>query len=100
MAGWTDAARSLGETQVRRVASGVAERIAETRTQIGRSSARFAESTDASGDRDEPLGSALRSLREELMRCAVAIDDDLVAAVVHWPSPDLGASREFPVDVG
>jgi hypothetical protein len=92
MAGWTDTARALGETQVHRVASGVAERLADTRDKLERSGATFDATTDTRGDRSEPLGRALCSLREELVSCAATIDDDLVAAAVHWPSLDLGES--------
>jgi hypothetical protein len=100
MAVWTDTARSLGETQVQRVASGVAERLADTRNKLRMSSATFDEATDPQGDRSEPLGGALRSLREELMSCAATIDDELVAAAVDWPSSDLGALSDLPADVG
>jgi hypothetical protein len=100
MAAWTNTARSLGETHVRQVASGLVERVTEARNKLGGSRARFAfdESMDTEDDRGEPLGSALRLLREELMSCAAAIDDDLVAAAVHWPSLDLGTSPPLPAD--
>jgi hypothetical protein len=91
MAAWTDTARSLGETQVRQLGSDLVERVAVVRNKLGRSRAgsAFRESEDGQCDRDDPLGGALRSLRDELMSCAAAINDDLVAVAV-------GLSRHKP----